>query len=80
AISIASTFSVSAIAQADTQTPHIEDTITVLGETYRNTATKTALTPEETPQAISVIDRETLDLRGASSVSEALRYASGVNT
>lgn len=80
AISIASSFSVSAIAQTDTQATRVDDTITVLGETYRNTATKTALTAEETPQAISVIDRETLNLRGASSVSEALRYVSGVNT
>ncbi|MDO6708841.1 TonB-dependent siderophore receptor [Photobacterium sp. 1_MG-2023] len=78
AIAIAATFSGATLAQTS-ETPEVE-TITVLGETYRNTATKTALSPEETPQAISVVDRETLDLRGTNSVSEALRYVSGVNT
>ena len=52
----------------------------MLGQTYRNTATKTRLDPIETPQAISVVDGETLSLRGVSSVSEALRYVPGVNT
>ncbi|ENM6364917.1 MULTISPECIES: TonB-dependent siderophore receptor [Vibrio] len=56
------------------------ETITVLGETYRNTATKTVLEPEETPQAITVITKDDMDLRGVNSVSEALRYAPGVNT
>lgn len=56
------------------------ETLTVLGQTYRNTATKTRLDPIETPQAISVVDSETLEQRGVSSVSEALRYVPGVNT
>ncbi|MFM1680828.1 TonB-dependent siderophore receptor [Aeromonas salmonicida] len=57
-----------------------DETLTVLGQTYRNTATKTRLDPMETPQAISVVDGETLEQRGVSSVSEALRYVPGVNT
>ncbi|MGE6125745.1 TonB-dependent siderophore receptor [Aeromonas rivipollensis] len=57
-----------------------DETLTVLGQTYRNTATKTQLDPIETPQAISVVDSETLEQRGVSSVSEALRYVPGVNT
>ncbi|WP_323980881.1 TonB-dependent siderophore receptor [Aeromonas media] len=57
-----------------------DETLTVLGQTYRNTATKTRLDPIETPQAISVVDSETLEQRGVSSVSEALRYVPGVNT
>ncbi|WP_241827393.1 TonB-dependent siderophore receptor [Salinivibrio sp. MA607] len=56
------------------------ETIQVLGDTYRNTATKTVLAPEETPQAITVINRETLEQRQASSLSEAVRYTPGVNT
>ncbi|EMB9230402.1 TonB-dependent siderophore receptor [Vibrio harveyi] len=56
------------------------ETMTVLGETYRNTATKTSLEPEETPQAITIITKDEMDLRGVSTVSEALRYSSGVNT
>ena len=31
-------------------------TLEVKGQTYRNTATKTQLDPEETPQGISIID------------------------
>lgn len=57
-----------------------DETVMVLGKTYRNTATKTRLTPLETPQAISVVDRETLSLRAVRSVSESLRYLPGVNT
>ena len=56
------------------------ETIQVLGDTYRNTATKTVLAPEETPQAVTVINRETLDQRQVSSLSEAVRYTPGVNT
>ncbi|HDX8367745.1 TPA: TonB-dependent siderophore receptor [Aeromonas dhakensis] len=57
-----------------------DETLTVLGETYRNTATKTRLDPLETPQAISVVEGDTLEQRSVSSVSEALRYVPGVNT
>ncbi|MFG0770491.1 TonB-dependent siderophore receptor [Vibrio plantisponsor] len=56
------------------------ETVTILGKTYRNTATKTALEPEETPQAISVIEQEELEQRGVTSLGQALRYASGVVT
>ncbi|MFM5667081.1 TonB-dependent siderophore receptor [Aeromonas hydrophila] len=68
-----------AAAERPTQT-RVDETLTVLGETYRNTATKTRLDPLETPQAISVVEGETLEQRGVSSVSEALRYVPGVNT
>ncbi|WP_245587125.1 TonB-dependent siderophore receptor [Aliagarivorans marinus] len=61
-------------------TDHVDEHLTVLAKSYRNTATKTALAPEETPQGISVIDSETMELRGVSSVTEALRYVPGVNT
>lgn len=56
-----------------------QETITVLGQTYRNTATKTSLQPEETPQSISVINNDEFENRGVSSVQQALRYAPGVN-
>ncbi len=56
------------------------ETIQVLGDTYRNTATKTVLAPDETPQAVTVINRKTLDQRQVSSLSEAVRYTPGVNT
>lgn len=54
--------------------------LVVTGQTYRNTATKTQLDPEETPQAISVIDQNALQQRGTETVAEAVRYASGINT
>ncbi|MGY4003164.1 TonB-dependent siderophore receptor [Aeromonas sanarellii] len=69
-----------AAAPASTEAARADETLTVLGQTYRNTATKTRLDPIETPQAISVVDGETLEQRGVSSVSEALRYVPGVNT
>ncbi len=53
-------------------------TITVYNETYRSTATKTALEPEETPQGISVVEQDAIEEQGASSVEEALRYVPGI--
>ncbi len=55
-------------------------TIEVKGQTYRNTATKTQLDTEETPQAISIIESETLEERGVESLSEAVRYTAGVHS
>lgn len=55
------------------------DAVTVFGETYRNTATKTALEPEETPQGITIIDQEQLEQRGVTSVNQALRYVAGAS-
>ncbi len=52
----------------------------ITNKAYRNTATKSALTPAETPQGITTIDRDTLDMRGVDSINEALRYVSGVTT
>ena len=57
-----------------------EEQMTVFGKAYRNTATKTALAPMDTPLAITDVDRATLDLRGVKSVAEALRYVPAVNT
>ncbi|MCK0163803.1 TonB-dependent siderophore receptor [Marinobacter sp. S6332] len=56
------------------------DELAVYGDTYRSTATKTSLRPEETPQSISILDQQTLDMRDADSVAAALRYSPGVNT
>lgn len=74
----------SSIEKAQLETTQLErtqlETITVLGKVYRNTATKTALEPEETPQGVTIIDKELLDQRGVKSVNEALRYAPGVVT
>lgn len=56
------------------------DTLVIKGQTYRNTATKTQLDPEETPQAISVIEKEALQQRGTETVAEAVRYTPGINT
>ncbi|MCJ8338676.1 MAG: TonB-dependent siderophore receptor [Pseudomonadales bacterium] len=55
-------------------------TLVVYGGTYRNTASKSALDPEETPQGITILDREHLDKRAADSINKALRYAPAVNT
>ena len=57
-----------------------QETLTVLGQQYRNTATKTSLAPDETPQAISVLSGESIEAKGATSLGQALRYAPGVVT
>lgn len=79
-LAVAVGLAVSQMAAADTNEPMELDTMTVYGETYRNTATKTALEPGETPQSISVLDQQALEMRDADSVASALRYAPGVNT
>ncbi len=80
ALAVAIGLAVSQMAAADSNDPLELDTMTVYGETYRNTATKTALEPGETPQSISVLDQQALEMRDADSVASALRYAPGVNT
>ncbi|USD66051.1 TonB-dependent siderophore receptor [Vibrio sp. SCSIO 43136] len=75
ALAIATTLSTPVYAQQET-----DETMEVLGKTYRNTATKTVLEPEETPQTLNVIEGEQLEQRGAKSVMQALRYAPGVST
>lgn len=85
ATAITASLSFSTLAFAEEQdeliiaVPQME-TITVLGQAYRNTATKTTLLPEETPQGITVIDGELLKERGVKSLNQALRYVPGVTT
>ena len=82
AITSVSPYSLAANA-SETMDMSVEDQLTPLvvkGQTYRNTATKTQLDPEETPQAISVIEQETLQQRGTETVAEAVRYTPGINT
>lgn len=67
-------------AQAGTDDPIELQELAVYDDTYRNTATKTALAPEDTPQSLTVLDRQALEMRDADSVAAALRYAPGVNT
>jgi len=40
------------------------ETVTIMGKAYRNTATKTVLAPEETPQTLNVIESEEMKQRG----------------
>ncbi|QUM89040.1 TonB-dependent siderophore receptor [Moritella sp. 36] len=79
AFSIICALSSSAFAEQSSR-DNTGEQMTVFGKAYRNTATKTALAPMDTPQAISDVDRDTLDLRGVKSVAEALRYVPAVNT
>lgn len=86
AVAIAAAFAPELMAAStDTSAPskqvtHVENEMVVYGGTYRNTATKTALEAEETPQGYSVVDQATLEMRNDDSVASALRYVSGVNT
>ncbi len=82
AVAIATASSMTYSAEQDTNIieESVLDTLEVKGQTYRNTATKTQLDPEETPQPISIVTSEELEERGVESLSEALRYSSGVHT
>jgi iron complex outermembrane receptor protein len=84
ALAIASATSYS-IAETGTDENNLNNTdqlttLEVKGQTYRNTATKTQLDPEETPQAITIIDSKDLETRGVESLNEAVRYTSGVHS
>ncbi|MEZ8158900.1 TonB-dependent siderophore receptor [Vibrio splendidus] len=81
AVALLTAFSAQALAE-DTATSADSnvETVTIMGKAYRNTATKSALEPEETPQGITVIDEEQLEQRGVKSLNQALRYAPGVVT
>ncbi|MBJ7536364.1 TonB-dependent siderophore receptor [Marinomonas transparens] len=70
----------SAQSIAASETNNVLDTLEVQGQTYRNTATKTLLDPEETPQGISISTKEELEEKGVESIAEAVRYTSGINT
>ncbi|WP_221796073.1 TonB-dependent siderophore receptor [Oceanobacter mangrovi] len=52
--------------------------VVAYGSSYRATGTKTTLTPMQSPMSYEVYDRELLDSRQADSVSQALRYVTGV--
>ncbi|MEP0071346.1 MAG: TonB-dependent siderophore receptor [Marinomonas sp.] len=80
AIATATSLAYSEETSTDTESLDTLDTLEVKGQTYRNTATKTQLDPEETPQAISIIDSEELEEKGLDTISEAVRYSAGVNT
>ncbi len=75
AAALLSALSTSSVAET---TESEGETITVLGQTYRNTATKSALEPEETPQGVTILDGDLLQQRGVKSLDQALRYAPGV--
>ncbi|RBP85145.1 TonB-dependent siderophore receptor [Marinomonas rhizomae] len=84
ALAIASATSYS-IAETGTDENNLNNTdqlttLEVKGQSYRNTATKTQLDPEETPQAISIIDSKELETRGVESLNEAVRYTAGVHS
>jgi iron complex outermembrane recepter protein len=70
------------VAAADEQMSTEPEQITVTGIRSKedsSVATKTATPLIETPQSISVIGSDQIDLQAAESLGEALRYAAGVN-
>ena len=79
AVAIMAMFATPLVLAQQSESPEV-DTLTILGKTYRNTATKTTLDPLETPQGISVLDGEQLEQRGVTSLGQAVRYAPGVVT
>lgn len=79
ALAVAS-FSLQLAAEESTQKSIVLETLEVKGQAYRNTATKTQLEVEETPQAITVISNNELEAQNVDSIEEALRYVSGVDS
>lgn len=80
AIATATSLAYSEETSTDTESLDTLDTLEVKGQTYRNTATKTQLDPEETPQAILIIDSENLNERAIETVSQATRYSAGIHS
>lgn len=81
AVALLTAFSAQALAEETaTAADSNVETVTIMGKAYRNTATKTVLAPEETPQTLNVIESEEMEQRGVKSVMQALRYAPGVST
>lgn len=84
ALTTMSSYSFADTANKTTKETSLDDGVlsplVVKGESYRNTATKTQLDPEETPQGITMIEQASLKHRGTETVAEAVRYASGINT
>ncbi|MBW3698317.1 TonB-dependent siderophore receptor [Vibrio sp. T187] len=80
ATAIAATFVFPMSVSASESAGEEIETISILGQAYRNTATKTSLEPEETPQGITILDGEQLEQRSVKSLNEALRYVPGVTT
>ncbi|MET3792868.1 TonB-dependent siderophore receptor [Aquamicrobium terrae] len=82
---------VPALAQeASADSPVVLDTVTVEGESpvgpdqgivakRSRAASKTDTSLRETPQAVSVVTRDQMDVQGANTVAEALRYTPGVH-
>ena len=73
----AAVLSCTAYAQSSTQQL---EALTIYADTYRNTASKSALEAEETPQGITIVEKKELEQRAVESLSEALRYTPGVTT
>ncbi|MEO9274690.1 TonB-dependent siderophore receptor [Marinomonas sp. 5E14-1] len=82
AVAIATSTSLAYSEETNTDTESLDtlDTLEVKGQMYRNTATKTQLDPEETPQVISIVSSEELEERSVESLNQALRYTAAINT
>jgi iron complex outermembrane receptor protein len=76
AIAASFLFPISAMANDNNSSDDIE-TISIFGQAYRNTATKTSLEPEETPQGITILDTTLCswcDNRAERRCSDNVRY------
>ncbi|WP_110686813.1 TonB-dependent siderophore receptor [Salinicola aestuarinus] len=68
-----------ALAQSSSETPSA-DTLETVTVTAQSAATKTETPFLETPQTVSNVDREQMDIRHVRSVGEAVQYTPGVYT
>lgn len=79
-LSVAVAVSLLSLSSSNANAQTSLEAITIYGDTYRNTASKSALDPEETPQGITVVSKEEFEQRAVTSLSEAVRYTPGVDT
>ncbi len=70
----------SAVSVAHSADTLEEIVVTATGQTRANAGTKTDTPLIETPQSISVVTREELDVRAVHTVTEALAYTAGVQS
>ncbi|HTU10509.1 MAG TPA: TonB-dependent receptor plug domain-containing protein, partial [Allosphingosinicella sp.] len=74
----AAAFAQATAPSAEAQDSETDIVVTATGRSTAASSTKTDTPLIETPQSISVISREEMDVRAVTSVSESLAYVAGV--
>lgn len=79
ALALASAISLPSQAEETTTEDDTLNTVTIFGESYRSTGTKSELQPMEAPMSFERVDAEDLEQQQVNSVDDSLRYTSGTS-